>query len=201
MLMTGDLDAAEKAVRTLKDIATRHNATWWKTLGDCLEAKLLIERGEFAAGVSLFRSAVKICDQTGWTVCYPEFLGALAEGLAGLGQVSEALVTVDGALAQANDGGERWYVPELLRIKAKLLIQAQGDCRSLSKAEHCLRIGLDAARNQGALFWELRCALSLARLKQNQNAPPVYDRFSEGLHSRSNIFFVKIVPYPASWLT
>jgi hypothetical protein len=46
------------------------------------------------------------------------------------------------------------------------------------------------AREQGALFWELRAALSLARLKATQGRPeakrvltPVYDRFTEGFET------------------
>jgi predicted ATPase/DNA-binding winged helix-turn-helix (wHTH) protein len=187
MLMTGNLEAAEEAIRTLKDIATRHNATWWKTLGNCLEAKLLIKRGEFGSGVRSLRNALRTCEQTGWTVCYPEFLGTLAEGMAGLGHVTESLQTIDRALARAESGGECWYVPELLRIKAELLVEARVD-ESLSRAEQCFKDGLNAARRQGALFWELRCAMSMARLKLKQNLPkaaqkilaPVYHKFTEG---------------------
>jgi predicted ATPase/DNA-binding winged helix-turn-helix (wHTH) protein len=187
MMMTGNLEAAEKAIRTLKDIATRHNATWWKTLGNCLEAKLLIKRGEFGNGVRSLRNALRTCEQTGWTVCYPEFLGTLAEGMAGLGHVAESLQTIDRALARAASGGECWYVPELLRIKAELLVEARVD-ESLSRAEQCFKDGLNAARRQGALFWELRCAMSMARLKLKQNLPkaaqkilaPVYHKFTEG---------------------
>jgi predicted ATPase/DNA-binding winged helix-turn-helix (wHTH) protein len=187
MLMTGDLDAAEQAIRTLKNVATTHNSTWWKTLGSCLEAKLLIKRGKFRDGVRLLRSALKTCEQTGWTVCCPEFLGVLAEGLAGLGQLAESLQTIDRALAQAASGGECWYVPELIRIKAELLVEA-GVAGSLTKAQHCFEDGLNEARRQGALFWELRCAMGMARLKLKQSLPkearrilaPVYDKFTEG---------------------
>jgi predicted ATPase len=188
MLMIGNLDAAEKAVRTLKIIAARHNATWWKTLVDCLDAKLLIKRGEFRNGVQLLQGALRTFKQAGWTVCYPEFSGALAEGVAGLGQTAEALETIDRALVQARSGGECWYVPELLRIKAELLIQADID-QSLSSAERCLNEGLDSARVQGALFWELRCALGLARLEKTtslrtdarQTLAEVYGKFARGL--------------------
>jgi predicted ATPase len=187
MLMTGNLAAAEEAVRTLKEIATQYNATWWKHLGSCLEAKLLIKRGEFRTGVARLRSALKVSEQTGWTVCYPELLGAFAEGQAGLGQIAEATTTINRALHKAQTGGECWYLPELFRIKAELLGQSHfGDC--LSNAADCLKQGLDIARKQGALFWELRCALSLAQQKQKQNLPetaeeilaPVFGRFTEG---------------------
>jgi predicted ATPase/DNA-binding winged helix-turn-helix (wHTH) protein len=190
MLMTGNLDAAENATRTLLAIAARHNAAWWKTVGSCLRAKFLIKRGEFDAGVWLLQDCLRICEQTGWTVCHPEFLGALAEGLAGMGREAEALQTIDRALLHAERGGECWYVPELLRLKAELIVQASVD-RSVSKAEDCLKEGLELARRQGALFWELRCALGMAQLKLKQDRAgeareilaPVYGKFTEGFEA------------------
>jgi len=49
-------------------------------------------------------------------------------------------------------------------MKGELLLQdATG--RPVSAAEDCVRAALDVAREQGALFWELRGALSPARLR------------------------------------
>jgi predicted ATPase len=186
-LMTGDLTGAERAVSTLIDIATTLNAPLWKIVGRCLDGKLQVARGEFANGSALLRDGLETCNLTGWQICYPEFMGALAMGLAGLGQPSEALDTVNEALAAAERGGELWYVAELLRIKGELLLQEGGD-RSNTAAEECLLSAIDLAREQGALFWELRAASSLARLRVRQDRPddargilaPVYDRFTEG---------------------
>ena len=55
-------------------------------------------------------------------------------------------------------------------------------------AEERFRQALDRARQQGALSWELRAAVSLARLLADEGRPaeaegilqPVYDRFTEG---------------------
>jgi predicted ATPase/DNA-binding winged helix-turn-helix (wHTH) protein len=186
-LMTGDLVAAERAVAMLIDLAASLNAAFWKIVGRCLEGKLLIERREFGRGTFLLRSALDTCDQTEWRICYPEFMGVLAEGLAGRGQLSEALATIDEARARAERGGERWYIAELLRIKGELLLQLAGD-QPIPAAEACFLGAIDVAQEQGALFWELRAAISLARLRMRQDRPddarrflaPVYDRFTEG---------------------
>jgi predicted ATPase len=135
----------------------------------------------------LLRAALATCERTGWLFCYPEFMGMLAEGLAGLGQHGEALAAIDKALARANATGERWYVPELLRIRGELLHEA-GDPASLSEAEQHFRRALDMAEGQGARFWELRAASSLASLQAAQNRrdeaksvlTAVYNRFTEG---------------------
>jgi predicted ATPase/DNA-binding winged helix-turn-helix (wHTH) protein len=189
-LMTSDFDAAAQAVAMLKDLATSLSAPFWRNLAHCWEGKLLIRCGEFERGSVLLRTALDTCERTGWTTCYPEFLGALAEGLAGLGQFTEALDTIDRALAAAERGGERWYVAEILRTKGELWLHEVGD-QTLSAAEHCFFAALEVAREHGAPSWELRVALSLARLRIRQDRPnharqllaPVYNRFTEGFET------------------
>jgi predicted ATPase len=188
--MTGDFDAGAQAVAMLQDLATSLSAPFWKIVAQCWEGKLLIRRGEFRAGSALLRIALDTCEGTGWTICYPEFVGALAEGLAGLGRFSEALATIDRALASANCGGECWFVAELLRTKGELLLH-DADPQSISAAERCFFEAIEVAREQGALSWELRTSTSLARLQHDQGRiaearsllQSVYDRFSEGFET------------------
>lgn len=189
-LATGDLAAAERAVAMLIDHTTRRNATYWTIVARCLEGELLIRRGDFKHGAALLGDALGSCGKTGWAVCYPAFKGALAEALIGLGHVSEALTAVEQALIAADRGGEHWSVAELLRIKGKCLFEEGGDA-SESAAEDCFTGAIDVARQQGALFWELRAATDLARLKVSQERPhdakqilaPVYSRFTEGFET------------------
>jgi predicted ATPase len=158
-------------------------------VGHFLEGKLLIERGEFGRGAAVLREAFRTCGDTGWRVSYPEFRGALAIALAGLGRFDEAYDAVAGAIESAGgrEDGQRWYVPELLRIKGEILLR-RGLDRSTSMAEDCFNEASQIARQQGSLSWELRAAMSLARLLRNQGRPadakgilqPVYDRFIEG---------------------
>jgi predicted ATPase/DNA-binding winged helix-turn-helix (wHTH) protein len=189
-LMTGDMAVADHAVASMNDLAARLDATLWKILGSFWEGKLLVERREFARGSALLQKALDKCDQTGWRICNAEFLGVLAQGLAGLGQLDTALITVDKALARAEQSGERYSIPELLRIKGEVLLQQAANAGQ-SAGEDCLLDAIAAAREQGALFWELRAALSLARLRTNQNRQdeanqilgPVYDQFTEGFEA------------------
>jgi predicted ATPase/DNA-binding winged helix-turn-helix (wHTH) protein len=186
-LMTGDLDTADQSITMLLEIATSRNAPFWGIFGRCLRGKLLVIRGDFAQGSALLRGELEFCERAGWPIWYPEFIGALAEGLAGLGQVAEALAAVDKGLASADHGGERVYYPELLRLRGELLLgQAIG--QFASDAEDSFSAALCLARRQGALALELRAALSLARLRVTQGRHdearrilgPVYDRFTEG---------------------
>jgi predicted ATPase/DNA-binding winged helix-turn-helix (wHTH) protein len=188
-LLTGDLATADQAITRLIEVATSLNLPFWVIGGRFLEGKLIIERREFAKGIEVLREAFDTCHRTGWRPSYPEFKGALALGLAGLGQLSEALNAVNEAIADADQGenGQAWFLPELLRIKGELLLQ-QAANRSISAAEDCFDRAGEMAREQGTLFWELRIALSLARLRVSQGRPhearaplaSVYDRFTDG---------------------
>ena len=187
--MTGDFVSAERAIARLTELATSLNAPFWITAARFLQGKLLVERREFAAGLAALREAFDACDQTGWRLSYPEFSGSLAVALAGLGQLDKALDTVNNAIATAGEreDGQVWYVPELLRIKAELLLQ-QASSQAVAAARDCLDQAAELAREQGALFWELRIALSLARLHAAQGEDgearsvltAIYARFTEG---------------------
>ena len=190
-LMTGDLAAAERSVAMLNDMVTKHGVTVYKSLGPHLEGELLIRRGEFAAGSTVLRAALGRLPTAGGVKRRNSwFLGVLAEGLAGAEQLTEALATIDEALAQADRSGQHWCITELYRVKGELLLQEAGD-QSIPAAEDCLQRALGIAQEQGALFWELRAALSLARLRirrdQQDDArrilAPVYDQFTEGFET------------------
>src|SRR5215472_11219658 len=76
------------------------------------------------------------------------------------------------------------------RIKGEVLLR-QAEDGSTAAAENCFDQAGKMAREQGALFWELRVALSLARLLGGQGRSagamgilqPVYDRFTEGFET------------------
>jgi predicted ATPase len=181
------LAAAEGAFPALSDGATRMTATLWKMMATCWKGTLLIERGEFGRGIDLISQTLKACEQSGWQMGYAQFLGRLAEGLAGLGHLEEAGSNMERALAWADQNGEGWYQAELVRLKGEFL-QQQSKTSLAIEAENCFWRANEIAREQGALFWELRIALSLARLRVaqsrhdevNQLLAPVYNRFTEG---------------------
>ncbi|MBV8651003.1 MAG: LuxR family transcriptional regulator, partial [Alphaproteobacteria bacterium] len=186
-LMTRDLAEAERSITRLGDTANGINAQFFRSAARYLEGKLLIERGSFAAGTALLRSELEASARTRWTDSYPEFLGVLAEGLAGLGRFPEALASVDQALAKADQDGERYYVAELLRLKGEFLLAESGG-EDRAAIDECFHTALAVARQQGALLFELRATLSLARWRMRLHRPkearqilaPVYGCFVEG---------------------
>ncbi len=147
----------------------------------------MVKRGNIAAGLTILRGEL---EQAGEARFLPRFLlplGELAACLGEAGEVAQGLATVDETLVRCKARDERWYVAELMRIKGVLLLQ-DTENRFVTAAEQCFSEALEVARHQGALFWELRSALSLARLKVGQDRQddargvlaPVYEKFTEG---------------------
>ena len=96
------------------------------------------------------------------------------------------------ALALVEEHGQRWWEAELHRLHGELCMQAVGQGRSHTvashKAEACFHHALDVARRQQAKSLELRAAIGLARLWQQQGKrteahdllAPIYGWFTEG---------------------
>jgi predicted ATPase/DNA-binding winged helix-turn-helix (wHTH) protein len=182
----GSLAAAERAVRRLEEIATGRNARFWMVVGSCLNGQLRIKQRDFQAGVEILQKNLGSGDEVGWPVCRPELLSALASGLVGLGRFERALEVIEQAEAAANAGGERYYLPEVLRIKGELLLKTAGERRldGALTAERCLDQALKLAREQSALFMELRIARSIAALRLEQNDVRSAKEVLQSTHAR-----------------
>ena len=144
---------------------------------------LHVVRDGGGAGLPQLRDAIWALQDIGFCAHLTMFLAALADGERRAGVTDDALATIDVALDWCDAHGERWCMAELLRIKAEIVA---GDA---SRAEELLRDLLDWARQQGALSWELRSAVSLLRLRRRHGddavgaetlLASVYARFREG---------------------
>jgi predicted ATPase len=190
-LYVGDLGAAARFLDMLLDGSSRHASQPWELWGRCFKGILLIQQGDPTSGAQLLGAALAEFPENAFHMRYVFFLGALAEGLAGAGQVGAGLSTVDRALASALRCEENWCLAELLRIKGELLLK-QGAAGAAQSAEDCFQEALSWARRQDALSWELRAASSYARLWRGQGRAgdarellaTTYDRFTEGFATR-----------------
>ena|SRR5438552_2525965 len=101
-------------------------------------------------------------------------------------QPEAGLTALAEALTLAETTGERWYEPELYRLKGELLLQQTLD--NQAEAEACFQHATRIAQSQQAKSWELRATTSLARLWQQQGKrqeahdllASVYNWFTEG---------------------
>jgi len=116
----------------------------------------------------------------------PLFLTLLAEALALDGKIEEGLAALDDALTKAAVSGERGWNAEIHRLHGELT--ARLPYPDPTKAEDSFRTALAIAREQGTRGYELRAAMSLARLWREQGRrdeardllAPVYGSFTEG---------------------
>jgi predicted ATPase len=136
---------------------------------------VMIRRGDSETGLRVLRAEL---EQAGEALTLPRYLPLLAELALCLGHVGEAelaLLRVDESIARCEQSGERWFLPELLRIKAEL-IPGEDAGALLLRAR-------DLARQQHARAWELRIATSLARERGGEARDALatlYDTFTEG---------------------
>jgi predicted ATPase len=105
----------------------------------------------------------------GAEVRLPYYLALLAEACSKAGQIEAGLRLVTEALAQARRKGESWWEAELYRLQGGLLLQAEDGVQMAAlTAEAWFQQAIDMARRQQARMLELRAAMSLSRLWQQQ---------------------------------
>ena len=116
--------------------------------------------------------------------------GSLPGWLRPMGQGArpgEGLHVLAEAVAAVDTTGERSYEAERHRLKGSLLLRRLSRTHQ-AEAEACFQQALDVARRQQAKSWELRAAMSLSRLWQQQGKradarellAPIYGWFTEG---------------------
>jgi predicted ATPase len=189
-LFAGDMEALERYAAMLLDHSARNALASWEAEAHCFQAVLKLRRGEFATGDHVLRPAVEELREIKFALRYTSLLGDLAELLGRAGEVEQGLAEIGEALERSERNQELWCRPELLRIKGELRLLERGG-KGAQAAEQLFREGLDLARKQAVLSWELRCATSLARLwcELGRSGParellaPVYSRFTEGFET------------------
>jgi predicted ATPase/DNA-binding winged helix-turn-helix (wHTH) protein len=186
-LEAGNLSAAERDVAELIRHANIHSLSADYACGLGLRGDLALRRGDIGGGVRLLRAALDGLRQTRIQTLHSMLLGSLANGLAAAGNITEGLAAIDAVLTRVESDGELWFLPEALRLKGALLLMRH---RAVD-AENLFLRSLDFARRQGALSWELRSTVSLARLQCGQGRAreahgrlmSVYSRFTEGFET------------------
>jgi predicted ATPase len=120
----------------------------------------------------------------------PWHLWYLATAYAELGQPDDARRCIDDAIDKVERSKEKWCEAEVHRVAGEIALKAPQ--RDAAKAEKHFERALAAARAQQGKSWELRAAMSLARLWRSQGKPkqarellaPIYRWFTEGFDTR-----------------
>jgi predicted ATPase len=182
--LIGDDTTLDEWAGQLVAVATEQSYPHWRGEGTAFRGWVDVKNGAVAEGISLLRIGIAAYRATGAELYVPHHLAVLARACDIAGQFDEALSLLDDALRIVERTGERWFAAELFRYKGQLQLR-QG--RSAA-AEELYRQALNIARIQGARLWELRAAVSLARLRRDHGRhaaarellAPVYGWFTEG---------------------
>ena len=169
-------------VNELVAVTTEQGFPHWRAAEAIFRGSVKVKNGDMSEGISLLRNGLAASGATGaWM---PHNIALLAAACEIAGQVEESLALLDEALEIAGRTGERWFEAELNRHKGRLLLR-EGHTEA---AEELYRKALSIAVEQEAKLWELRAAVSLARLRRDQGLraeardllAPVYGWFTEG---------------------
>ena len=137
----------------------------WLAHAKVVQGRLMAELGQPEAGLAAMAQGHAMWAATGAVVTLPFYLALQAEALALAGQTALAQARVDQALALIDRHGERYYQPELLRLKGVLLLQAGG---SASDAEPWLLQSLACAKTLQMPGLALKSAVALTSLHAGQ---------------------------------
>ncbi len=182
----GSYAKASAQIDELVALADEKGAVLWKALGMTLQGCVLALTGDASRAVQLITSGRVAYRSTGGMMTIPWFLPTLAKAHAELGQFDDAWRWIGEATTTVEATKERWCEAEVHRIAGEIALMSPE--RDAAKAEGYFERALTVARQQQAKSWELRAAMSKARLWRDQGKPqqarelvgPVYGWFTEG---------------------
>ena len=167
-------------------IATEQGFTRELTRATPLRGWALAASGHGEEGIAQLQQCLAWYRTPGATADLSYVLALLAEASTQVGQTSEGLEALAEALATLARSRVRWWEAELHRLRGELLRQSA--VAQPGEVEACFQQALTVARRQQAKSLELRAAMSLSRLWQQQGKQaearellaPIYGWFTEG---------------------
>jgi class 3 adenylate cyclase/tetratricopeptide (TPR) repeat protein len=153
-----------------------------------IEGILLTQCGDAQHGIEVLRNAIAALDKISSRVHRTAYLGFLASAYASIGQPQVGLSSLDDAIQESGKNDERFFEAELNRLRGELLLLLGKKQEAEAELQHALKI----ARQQQARAWELRAAMSLARLWRDEGIrqqaydllASIYGWFTEGFDTR-----------------
>jgi predicted ATPase len=185
-----DVPAVHEQAEAAVVLATEQGFPSWASMGTILRGWALAMQGQGEAGLAQVRQGITARRAIGAALNIPYFCTVLADVCDHLGHTEDGLQALAEAHTLVEQHEERWWEAEICRLRGVLLLRQTGT--SQAEAEAWLQRALDAARRQEAKALELRAAMSLSRLWQQQGKQqgkqadarallaPIYGWFTEG---------------------
>jgi class 3 adenylate cyclase/predicted ATPase len=179
-----ELEPLLQGADELLALSAEHGLGLYRAFALVFRGWCLAALGRAEEGVPIVTAGLMGCEECGFMVLRPWILTFLGDACRMAGQWQAALRHLAEAQRLAEETGERWLEAETLRLNGEVLL-ATGD---RTGAEASYREAIAIAQQQSARLWELRAAMSLARLWRDQGKraeardllAPVYGWFTEG---------------------
>jgi predicted ATPase len=167
-------------------LADEKGALFWKALGMLMQGWLYSQTERASDAVRTITTGITALRATGATTWITFWLAFLAKAYADLGQFDDAWRRISEAMTTMETIKEKWCEAEVNRIAGEITLKSPDS--DVAKAESYFERALVVARQQQAKSWELRAAMSMARLWRDQEKrdeagdllAPVYGWFTEG---------------------
>ena len=181
-----DVPAVYEHAEAALALSTEQGFQLYAALGTILRGWALAMQGQGEAGMAQVRQGLAAYRATGAVQAVPFLCTLLAEVCAHLGYPEDGLQALAEAHTLVEQHEERWWEAEVSRLRGVLLLRQT--LTQQEEAEACFQQALTVARRQQAKSLELRAAMSLARLWQQQGKraeaqallAPIYGWFTEG---------------------
>jgi predicted ATPase len=183
---TGNYPAAAAHIEELIALSNEKGALLWNAFGKMNQGCAFTLTGKASIAIQTLTSGIAAFRSTRSTVWMPMYLPYLATAYAKLHQFDEAWCSIGEAMTAMENTKEILWQAEVHRTAGEIALMAfEPDA---TQAEAYFKRALDIARQQQAKSWELRAAMSMARLWRGQGKPnearellaPVYGWFTEG---------------------
>jgi predicted ATPase len=191
----GELQRALEIAEQALAIATEHGFPLNYTYASMHRGHARARLGQLNEGIAEMQENFARLRAIGTEMSLNGYSVDLAEVMGLAGCIEEGLAIVTEAILRAEKSGECYFEAESHRVKGDLLVQAAGQSAAVPSlgagAEASYQRALEVARRRGALTHELRAAMGLSRLWQQQSKHAeahellanVYERFTEGFDS------------------
>jgi class 3 adenylate cyclase/predicted ATPase len=187
LICRGDYAAATTQIDQVTSLADEKGAGFWKAYGLLVRGWLFGLTGKRSDAVEVITAGIAAWRSTGARLWLPWYMSYLAMAHAELSQFDDARRCIGEAMtAMDTTTKERWCEAEVHRVAGEIALMAPDPDKA--KAEMHFERALAVARQQQAKSWELRTAMSMARLWRDQDErqrahdllAPAYGWFTEG---------------------
>ena len=185
-LFCGNYETANLQVEEILALAEEKGLTYWTAYAKWIPGWTALLCGKAARSLDMLTSGISAWQSTGATLFALTQLSCLATAHAMLGNYDEARHKIEEAMTALETSKETWFEAEVHRSAGEIALKwPEPDAVN---AERYFERALSVARKQQAKSWELRAAMSMARLWRDQGKrdkarkllAPVYGWFTEG---------------------